>query len=624
VNTGGTVVKRGIAIIGLASLACIVLALAGCFLIPKTPDDYSPITETEAQKILDVFDAGAAMFEQLGDDPTIHELDEVAEWFLSQENVRSVSKNEEGILWIQFDCGLLASLSGHQFAGELTTRRSNEAAASSIQHRASTSRVVGGRAEKSSSARAVIFSPFALDGDDWWWWRENCKTARDGIRQLGYDESQIDDLLGHDASLDGFRSLDQYDVIFILTHGSTGSTSQWFVLGERPFAGGLSELWNWYKSKTVIGMTLSEGAIRYQVSDLFFDFEDMSFPGSVVFLNACTSMKKTLFSSALHSAGAGAVFGWSNTTNAWFVQEAMRDLLSAAAIPHSTMDQAYDVVEPMFPGVVRKNLDGDQLGFYELSNEESYGDPDDADSPIVYSTDFVFDGGMNVGVSELSWAESNSELYAIGVTKQISDVSVGEIRDDSEQLIDITDIAYSLSDDLLYGVSYGQLVKINTDGCSLVKKSTRTATPIGDGLGLLYETSALACDSSGNLYGGTVGGDFLSINRNTGQAAVIGSYGSSYLASGDLAFDKNDLLYGSAIRDDEANDVLVKISTSTGTATLIGSTGYDKVYGLFFMGDDLYGVTEDNELISIDTSTGVGTFIRDLSFSAWGAQDLGE
>jgi hypothetical protein len=368
-------------------------------------------------------------------------------------------------------------------------------------------------------------------------------------------------------------------------------------------------------------MTFSEGAIRYQVSDLFFYFEDMSFPGSVVFLNACTSMKKPMLSTALLSNGADTVFGWSDTTNSWFVQEAMRELLLAAAIPHSRMEEAYAVVDPMFPGTVRKDADGDDLSYYKLSNGMIYGDEDDAASPVTYRSDFISQGSLKGSLSRRAWSESSSDLYAISPHSGTEDVLVGPIRNNAGQPIDITDVAYSSAERTLYGVSYDQLVRIDTEDCRLEEQSTRTAYRIGDGLGLLYETSALACDSSGNLYGGTVGGDLLRIDRDTGLATIIGPYGQNLVASGDLAFDSIGRLYGSATPAGGSSDVLVVVSTSTGAANEIGPIGYDEVYGLFFIEDSLYGVTEDNELLSIDTATGRGTLIRQLGFAAWGAQD---
>lgn len=613
-------------------LSCAVI-LSSCssiwdWLNPDT-SGYSTISQTEAQEILDVFDFGGAMFDLLGDDPTDEEVNAVVDWYLTQVNVSSASVNEEGVVWVQFKCGLLGSLSNHRFADIGYSAQQAQQSARTISHTASMRPHATDLGNPQfSQKRAVIFAPFASDLVEnighRWWWVENCKTARTGLHQMGYADAQIDTFTGQNASLDAFRTLDRYDFVFILTHGITGLLNQWLVLGEEPTRSSLADRWNGEASRRSIAITRSEGARRYQVSHRFFGDEDMEFPGSVVFLNACTSRKKVWLATALIEQGALSVFGWSNTTNAYFVDKAMQAVLLGAALPHSTLEEAYQIADPMFPGVVHKNEHGDDRQFYILGDGQPYGDEEDMNSSIDYISDFIHDSDRVTTLSLLAWSESRNDLYAIGVYTADTDVLVGAICDESGQPIDVTDIAYSSSEGLLYGISYGQLLRISTEGCSLSEQSVRTATAIGDGLNVLYETSALACDSSGNLYGGTVGGELVSINRSSGSATVIGAFGNGYLSSGDLAFDEDDTLFGTAMRNGETMDDLVTISASTGVATFIGSTGYDRVYGLFFMGNNLCGVTANNELISINTSTGGGTFIRELGFSAWGAQDLGE
>jgi len=181
--------------------------------------------------------------------------------------------------------------------------------------------------------------------------------------------------------------------------------------------------------------------------------------------------------------------------------------------------------------------------------------------------------------------------------------------------VEITDIAWARTSATLYGISYGALYAIDTATCE--------ATPIGDGLHT-SNANALTCDASGNLFGATVSGYLLRVDPFSGGAATIGSYGSGLTSSGDLAFASDGTLFGSANAPGEVGDVLVRIDPSNGIATRVGSTGYQDVFGLVFVGDKLYGVTAANELVRLDTQTGEGVLVRDLSFSAWGAESAGD
>ena len=68
------------------------------------------------------------------------------------------------------------------------------------------------------------------------------------------------------------------------------------------------------------------------------------------------------------------------------------------------------------------------------------------------------------------------------------------------------------------------------------------------------------------------------------------------------------------------SDWLAQIDPETGAATMIGSTGFIQIFGLGFWGDQIYGFTGENEYITIDVNTGLGTEVEsyvDIDF--WGA-----
>lgn len=211
------------------------------------------------------------------------------------------------------------------------------------------------------------------------------------------------------------------------------------------------------------------------------------------------------------------------------------------------------------------------------------------------------------------FAESEHQLYAISPTSGGIDVLVGTIEMSDGAQPSITDIAWDDKEGVLWGASFEQLYRIHP--------LTGQAYPTGTGFGV-DKVNALGCDCAGQLFAATYDGLFLSVDKVSGRAVVKGSYGSGFSSSGDLAVRSDGMFFGTVQSNSYMTDVLVAVDPVSGRARNIGEIGYKNVFGLFFLNDTLYGVTADGNLIRIETTTGQGTFVRKLAFSAWGAQSL--
>jgi hypothetical protein len=124
--------------------------------------------------------------------------------------------------------------------------------------------------------------------------------------------------------------------------------------------------------------------------------------------------------------------------------------------------------------------------------------------------------------------------------------------------------------------------------------------------------NALVSDPSGRLIAATTEGQILSVDRFSGEAAVIGTLGGALRSSGDLAFSSDGTLYGTV--EGDQSDLLIRIDLSTGRGTTIGQIGFRSVYGLAFDADGtllggVNGGTQPSQLIRISTSTGTGQVI---------------
>ena len=58
---------------------------------------------------------------------------------------------------------------------------------------------------------------------------------------------------------------------------------------------------------------------------------------------------------------------------------------------------------------------------------------------------------------------------------------------------------------------------------------------------------------------------------------------------------------------------MVHVDSETAQTTLLGDTGYSKIFGLSASFDYLFGVTEDAKILKINEETGESTLLLDCS-----------
>lgn len=170
------------------------------------------------------------------------------------------------------------------------------------------------------------------------------------------------------------------------------------------------------------------------------------------------------------------------------------------------------------------------------------------------------------------------------------DVETGEVKIIGLTSRPLVDIAFSPTGDL-YGITFDSLYKLN--------KTNGASTFVGR---LGASLNSLVFDKNGTLY--AANNNLYTIDIMTGAAKAVssGNTGFGFSSSGDLAFIGSNLFLSST-----PGDNLVQIDTATGMGRLIGDIGHTAVYGLASDNNvNLYGVT-GTTIIKIDPLTGVGT-----------------
>lgn len=172
------------------------------------------------------------------------------------------------------------------------------------------------------------------------------------------------------------------------------------------------------------------------------------------------------------------------------------------------------------------------------------------------------------------------------------DVSTGNVEYVGATPTFMTDIAFA-PDGTLYGITGQNLFEINPLNAAVSFVGAHGIAGL----------NALVFGADGTLYSAGFQTSLLyTIDTSTGTATDIGDIG--FMSSGDLAFSDGEFYMSST------NDKLIRIDLQNNSqGASVGSFGFSDVYGLATAGDGtLYGVS-DTTIISVNTSTGMGTLV---------------
>ena len=222
------------------------------------------------------------------------------------------------------------------------------------------------------------------------------------------------------------------------------------------------------------------------------------------------------------------------------------------------------------------------------------------------------------------YAHSGSDLYRIDPQNlQITRVGpfVAKVGGRDRFFNDVTDIALD-KNGRMTGITFDELLQINVETAECQVTAPLKAGSQMNGL------SWIRTDDGNELLEATgADGSVLQIDPQTGESKVVGSLGNGQRSSGDLvsvaSYGTLITLRGdgpSAIPGGDGSDLLARIDTVTGAATVIGPTRFKKVWGIGFWGNRVFGFTQSGEFILIDPKTGQGSLVMHITaYPFWGA-----
>ena len=201
------------------------------------------------------------------------------------------------------------------------------------------------------------------------------------------------------------------------------------------------------------------------------------------------------------------------------------------------------------------------------------------------------------------YAHSDTVLYTIDLgTKAL--VTIGNFNAPASDVI--TDLAVA-PNNTIYVISATALYTASASDGHVTKLGSLSACG--------SRGVALTTTANGDLWMGDFKGKLCKIDIS-GATPVVGAavtMSGGMALAGDFVGIGDGTIFGTAYNLSDAstqnNNSLVKIDVTTGTVTMIGPTGFPKLFGTSFQNNVVFGFTHDGtgHVVTIDRTTGVGT-----------------
>lgn len=221
-------------------------------------------------------------------------------------------------------------------------------------------------------------------------------------------------------------------------------------------------------------------------------------------------------------------------------------------------------------------------------NEPSVTGRTDQEDPRDEDTDVEVDPELPIPVASAPlYAQTSGELFEIDPSNG-DVVELGTFRtEDGTEVSGFVDIAIDL-EGRLFGGTFDHFYRIDPE--------TAEVSIVCDWIG--EPPFALAFTSEGELVAGA-GREIRIIDIDTCQDRAL-LRDSDFETSGDLVGLPDGYLYWSVRGERDQPDELVRIDPSNGRTEWLGIIGFEKLFGMAYFEDRLYGFSDDGSMVRIE------------------------
>ena len=400
-------------------LITLSFSLYGCGILeliwPDLQESSRPITEEEARSILDIQTTAAEKYWELRNQDRPDALERTVSWLNDQEDVKQSAVTPRGNIYIQYECGLESfilthdpAIPGVQIGAPLNLQ--DGTVSSSENHQ--TGGLIPLAAIPGDKTAILLFpfhDPFVGEEASHNFREESYEYLPAILNNLGYETRRYKN---SEVTIDLMKTLNQYGIIFISTHGGKGllTNNIYIATGQKINPRILNLDWNQLRLKIGVITPPDSTESYFAINNWFID--DFSYPNSLVIINACDSFKTSSLADAFLNSGAAVYFGWDDTSNVFFNEQATKMLFNLLKEPDATIYEAYTT--PLQLGLLFPYLEGWNYSIKQLFNPATaYKDSDrDGEYRLCYGdykcigdrddtvVDHEVDSNMRKGIPE--------------------------------------------------------------------------------------------------------------------------------------------------------------------------------------------------------------------------------
>lgn len=304
------------------------------------------IPETTVQEITDIQLDADEKFQQVFANSGMDEaLSQTIEYLEQQSQVTEVVQTLSGDIWIEFDYGLEGMI--------LTGEEGNEGGSSSGEERSKVAKIPLTKQNRGVNSpslyKAVDDDNTVLDKDvmlfapNWTqfheWGTEFLDNLNTTIENSECPNFNIDYLKNGSADLDALRTLSEYGLIVIHTHGGLDSENNVIFLTGDEVDYNFSEILDW-----ALGYIMSiphKGKTLWAVKPSFISSYNDNYPNTIVYNGSCESARNNTMSNAFLNKGANTYYGFSQTVKSWFDRDMANQLFPELITNGKTTGEAF-------------------------------------------------------------------------------------------------------------------------------------------------------------------------------------------------------------------------------------------------------------------------------------------
>lgn len=408
-------------------------------------------------------------------DPDV--LQKTVSYLKSQPTVTDASVGEDGIsIWVKYSSGLEGVILTQSFifSGNQTSIQSKASRIAGLH-------ISGNRFSTSPSTtkKALILLPVdSVPG----YQDESIPSLVSSLENSGYS---IDIFRDKEVTVDLMKTLSDYNFVYMATHGGVGITSISIMTGQVADRSTLSGFFHntmewWLTSGLVIVSVPGLNESYFGLNKNFFS--KYKYANSLVFMNACSSLKNTSLADAFLDNGAGVYLGWNEVAFLELGNIYWPKFFQEFSKPHMALEQAYSsIISQYFPAIIYKDDDHDGEFRVKMKDGNTLNSDQD-DFTFNYNLTLLKKGNSGYVLNPNDPPTVPANLYATAVSsKQINLVWEDKSNNEDEFKIERKTGA---------GGTYSQIVAVNA--------GVQGYSDLGLSAGTTYYYRVRASNSDGN------------------------------------------------------------------------------------------------------------------------------